>query len=243
MNIYVTPHRSSALGMFAVAVPFGTARRRAPSPAATTFAARAAAEPQTRRPLSLCPAHKERGSAQLQRHKPLDNKRVHRDYRRVVEKSYKIPNPFVGGEDYNCFACAPDNAIGLGLTFWRHGSEVRAAWEPGDNYQGYTGLVHGGIQATLVDEIGSWTIFALQGAAGLTTAMRIEYLRPLPMDGGAIVVVGKIVKADRKTTTVEATLALEGEEPATRASMDFRILPDALARKRYQFPGAEAFMP
>jgi uncharacterized protein (TIGR00369 family) len=54
-----------------------------------------------------------------------------------------------------CFACGKDNADGMKLTFQTHdgGRKITATYVPPEKYQGWQGVVHGGIIATLLDEV------------------------------------------------------------------------------------------
>ena len=69
----------------------------------------------------------------------------------------KIRNPYAGMEDqgYNCFACCPSNPFGLKMEFYEDGDDIVCIWEPDLNYQSWIGTLHGGIQATLLDETGA----------------------------------------------------------------------------------------
>ena len=64
-----------------------------------------------------------------------------------------LKNPYVGLEGYNCFGCAPHNPIGLHMEFYEDGDDVVVKWQPHDNVQGWVDTLHGGVQATLADEI------------------------------------------------------------------------------------------
>jgi len=70
----------------------------------------------------------------------------------------KIRNPFAGMQGFDCFGCSPDNPIGLKLNFIEEAEYLTSEWQPSDHLQGYMNILHGGIQATLMDEIASWTI-------------------------------------------------------------------------------------
>jgi len=69
----------------------------------------------------------------------------------------KIRNPYAetGKTDNQCFGCSPNNPIGLHLEFWEKGEEVIAKWIPRKSLQGFRDVLHGGIQATLLDELAS----------------------------------------------------------------------------------------
>lgn len=56
-------------------------------------------------------------------------------------------------DDKMCFACGQENPISLGLKFEEFESDkVRGEFTPGENHQGYDGIMHGGLIATLLDE-------------------------------------------------------------------------------------------
>ena len=94
----------------------------------------------------------------------------------------KILNPWAGLTErgYNCFACAPNNPYGLKMEFYEDGDDIVSLWTPGNNYQGWLDTLHGGIQATLLDEIGGWIIARKFQTSGMTTNLNIKYKRPIP---------------------------------------------------------------
>ena len=91
----------------------------------------------------------------------------------------KIRNPFKGLEGYNCFGCSPDNSSGLQLSFVEEGDELVSVWSPKSYFQGYHNILHGGIQATLMDEIASWVVYVKLDASGFTSTMNVRYLKPV----------------------------------------------------------------
>ena len=95
----------------------------------------------------------------------------------------KIINPYVGAEEeygYNCFACAPKNPFGLRMEFYEDGDEVVSYWKAGTNFQGWVDTLHGGIQATLIDETSSWLVSRKKQVSGMTTNLNVKYKRPIP---------------------------------------------------------------
>ena len=80
----------------------------------------------------------------------------------------KIKNPWLHlvDEGYNCFGCAPNNPWGLKLEAYEDGEDIVALWTAHDNYQGWVKTLHGGIQATLLDEIAGWLVFRKLQTAG-----------------------------------------------------------------------------
>ena len=57
----------------------------------------------------------------------------------------KIKNPYVGNSEYDCFGCSPDNPLGLHMEFFEDGDDVVSYWHPQEHFQGWTGVMHGGI--------------------------------------------------------------------------------------------------
>ena len=57
--------------------------------------------------------------------------------------------------DGRCFVCGRDNACGLHLEFsyGRDGLSAETTFLPEEKYQGWQGIVHGGIIITVLDEV------------------------------------------------------------------------------------------
>ena len=160
----------------------------------------------------------------------------------VTDSGEALANPYIGRADYHCFACAPHNPLGLRMRFWREGRFVVCHWQPQPHYQGYHDVLHGGIQATLMDEIASWTIFVQLGVAGITTGLQIEYLSAVDTRT-ALTVRGSLRSADRRTALIDTTISQRVDTPCTTAICRYRLFSASLARERLGYPGPEAFRP
>lgn len=83
-------------------------------------------------------------------------------------------------DDRWCFACGPDNPHGLHLhDFRQEGEEYVVGFVPQRHHQGWQGLTHGGIVATVLDEVMTRMLYA-QGREAVTAEICIRYHRPLP---------------------------------------------------------------
>jgi acyl-coenzyme A thioesterase PaaI-like protein len=80
-----------------------------------------------------------------------------------------------------CFACGSRNESGLQLVFRRDGDRIVAEFNPVERYQGFPGVLHGGILATLLDETMGRT-GALRREWLMTGKLDIRYRRPAPID-------------------------------------------------------------
>lgn len=117
-----------------------------------------------------------------------------------------IRNPFVHLEGYNCYGCSPNNPLGLHLDFIEEDDEMISKWNPGPDFQGYFNVLHGGIQATLMDEIASWTVYVKAKRAGFTSRAEIRYLNIVGMDKGPITLRARLVQMRRNLADIEVKL-------------------------------------
>ena len=97
-----------------------------------------------------------------------------------MTEANEVLTPFAHRARNTCFGCGPANPTGLQLVFFKRedGSAVCPVSVP-ERFEGMAGYLHGGVIATLLDEIMSKAMRA-QGQSGVTRHMEIEYLRPVP---------------------------------------------------------------
>ena len=119
-------------------------------------------------------------------------------------------------DDGRCFACGPDNPIGLHLHFERAGERsVRATVTLGELFQGWKNIAHGGIAIMLLDEAMAHAA-AAAGFRGMTASMSSRFRAPVPL-GEPLEVSGEVVWMRRNVLSLRATvkhagtLLLEGE--------------------------------
>jgi uncharacterized protein (TIGR00369 family) len=83
-------------------------------------------------------------------------------------------------DDRWCFACGPDNPHGLHLENFHTEGELHVVeFVPQRHHQGWQGLAHGGIVATVLDEIMTRMLYD-QGKPGVTAELTVRYHQPLP---------------------------------------------------------------
>ena len=90
--------------------------------------------------------------------------------------------------DNFCFVCGGGNARGMHLTFEQDedAKRIRGTFQVPSDYQGGAGFVHGGIIATLLDEVmAKVNRFAADHA--VTAKLNVEYLRPVPTGADLLV--------------------------------------------------------
>lgn len=153
----------------------------------------------------------------------------------------KIQNPYVKVEGYNCFACSPDNENGLQMTFIEDGDFLTCDWEPKGFMAGYNNVLHGGIQATLMDEIASWFIQVKMKTAGVTSNMNLRLKRTVPMNQGKLKLRAWLKEVRRNLVDVNVELINADGKVGAEGVITYYTFPEDVARKKLNFPKHEEF--
>lgn len=105
-------------------------------------------------------------------------------------------------DDGYCFVCGPKNPVGLKLDFHFDGKTMKTRFIPRKEHQGYMNVVHGGIVATLLDEIMVKLAIEL-GMPAVTARMDIRLKKAIKV-GEAITVEAEITMDKRRLLEVYA---------------------------------------
>ncbi len=112
-------------------------------------------------------------------------------------------------DDAYCFCCGADNPIGLKLAFEEtEQGGMRTLWTPRKEHQGFKDIVHGGLVATVLDEVMVRLLY-LRGIHAVTAGMETKLLRPVRW-GRGYRFEGRIV-ADRRRAVVTEADAFDDE--------------------------------
>jgi acyl-coenzyme A thioesterase PaaI-like protein len=130
-----------------------------------------------------------------------------------------------------CFACGEDNPIGMHLAdIRRDGERIRATLHPKPEYQGYPGVLHGGLSATALDEVMGYASILVAGIWAATATMETRYRTRVPLDvplsltGGVTEARGRRVHAWSKLHLPDGTVGAEATGVLVR-------LPEEMARR------------
>jgi uncharacterized protein (TIGR00369 family) len=99
-------------------------------------------------------------------------------------------------EPHNCFACGSLNEHGLQLDLHLGDGRSWAELELPARFEGWAGIAHGGILATLLDEVMAWALVARDNW-GVTARLAVDFRRPVPI-GQSIRAEGWIVRSRRR---------------------------------------------
>lgn len=153
----------------------------------------------------------------------------------------KLKNPYARMPGYNCFGCSPDNASGLRMEFFEEGEEVVSTWNPGTAFQGFHGVLHGGIQATMMDEIASWVVFVRLDTAGVTYQLKTRYKRPVRISEGPVTLKARLVQQRRSIASIEVILIDGSGAVCSEGMVDYFLMSREKAEKELHFPGRDFF--
>jgi acyl-coenzyme A thioesterase PaaI-like protein len=82
-------------------------------------------------------------------------------------------------DNHRCFVCGRDNPDGLHLEFEPEGvSGARTTCVIPERFQGFAGIAHGGILATILDECMVSTVW-LHGSTAVTARLEVRLRRPV----------------------------------------------------------------
>ncbi|MEO0116241.1 MAG: PaaI family thioesterase [candidate division WOR-3 bacterium] len=102
-----------------------------------------------------------------------------------------VNKDLVKSSDY-CFACGKKNPIGFHLEIKEEGEGVKTTWQMRREYEGYQNIAHGGIIATLLDEMCAWAC-RKKGYLALTGELKVRLKRPLTV-GESVKITGRILE-------------------------------------------------
>lgn len=147
-----------------------------------------------------------------------------------------IHNPFRALPGYNCFACSPDNDRGLKMSFREVGEEIQCDWEPLPGFTGYGSILHGGIQATMHDEIAAWFVYVKLLTAGVTKRLEVDFQNPVELGAGAIRIAARLEGFDNGLARIKTTLHTQSGKLGSEALAVYFLFPQHIAKKKLSYP-------
>jgi uncharacterized protein (TIGR00369 family) len=122
-----------------------------------------------------------------------------------------------------CFGCGMRNDTGLQLVFRQEGEEIVTEFIADARFQGFPGVVHGGILATLLDETLSRTATA-EGRWMMTGRLEVRYRQAAPL-GRPLRVTARTVSSRSRMVAAEGAIRLADEPETIIAEAQGTFLP------------------
>jgi uncharacterized protein (TIGR00369 family) len=111
----------------------------------------------------------------------------------------------------SCFVCGSRNPIGLKLRFQTDGKIVRAKLTPEAVHNGFIDVIHGGLLATVLDEIMVWGCAVQTKHFSYCAEMTVRYLSPA-RPGEEIIAEGELVENKRGRIFLAAGVLKRADE-------------------------------
>ena len=147
----------------------------------------------------------------------------------------KIKNVYAD-YDYDCFGCSPTNPIGLKLEFYENGDFVETSWSPKKYYEGYPGVLHGGILAAMIDETAAWTMYIKARRAGFSSRVNIRYRKPVDSTQKEILARGTITNFMRNLCYIHVEIFNQQGELCTEAEVVYFTFSEEKSIQEHYFP-------
>jgi acyl-coenzyme A thioesterase PaaI-like protein len=123
----------------------------------------------------------------------------------------------------SCFVCGEANPAGLRLRFETDGRIVQTRFRPRVEHVGFKGIIHGGLIATILDEIMVWACAVQTRRFSFCAELNVRFLSPLE-PGGEVIVTGELA-ANRKDRVFEAKATARTAAGVALAEATGKYLP------------------
>ncbi len=92
-----------------------------------------------------------------------------------------------------CFACGTKNPLGLQLQFFGDGDLFCTRFTAQPQWQGFDGMLHGGMQSTILDDLMSNHLFRVEHVWAVTAELTVRFRRPVPI-GSELLFTSRVVR-------------------------------------------------
>jgi uncharacterized protein (TIGR00369 family) len=123
----------------------------------------------------------------------------------------------------SCFVCGESNASGLRLRFETDGRVVQARFRARADHVGFKGTIHGGIIATVLDEIMVWACAVQTRRFAYCAELNVRFASP--MRPGQEVIASAELASNRRNKLFEAKAELRDEAGVVLATANGKYLP------------------
>jgi uncharacterized protein (TIGR00369 family) len=126
----------------------------------------------------------------------------------------------------DCFVCGRENPRGLRMAFYDNGrDEVYADYTVPAVYQGYPGIVHGGVVAAMLDEVvGRVAFIHDHHHFMMSVKLEVKYRHPVPTET-PLHLIGRVVRLRGRLGQAVGEVRLPDGTVAAEAAMTLADVP------------------
>jgi len=131
-----------------------------------------------------------------------------------------------------CFVCGRKNPAGLYMQFYDNGQdEVFCDYTVAARYQSYPGIVHGGVLASMLDEVvGRVAMIGDHHHFMVSVKLQVLYRHPVPVET-ALKIRGRIVRLRGRLGKAQGEIILPDGRVACEAAITLADVPEELLSK------------
>jgi acyl-coenzyme A thioesterase PaaI-like protein len=126
-----------------------------------------------------------------------------------------------------CFVCGSENPIGLHVHFDKTAEGVQTTVRPGRHFEGFDGVLQGGVVAGLMDDAMWYAIFGHSAAITMTAELTVRYKAPIPVETD-LAVTGRVTDQRRSLYTCAAAITGPDGTVLAEAAGKFMLAPRSL---------------
>ena len=136
-----------------------------------------------------------------------------------------------------CFICGVENPVGLHLHIYEtEPGMVETTYTAPEHFQGYPGVLHGGIVGAIIDEISGRALMGsdpMQPRFMFTAKLEVKYRKNVPI-GKALKIIGKAIKTKARSAEAWAGIyeAETGELLAEGTTLLMNVPPEQFDSSR-----------
>ncbi|MFZ5823284.1 MAG: PaaI family thioesterase [Bacillota bacterium] len=120
--------------------------------------------------------------------------------------------------------------MGLKVQFERSDEGVRAQVRPARHFEGFEGVLQGGVVGGLMDDAMWYAIYATNGTVTMTAELTVRYKAPVPVETD-LVVSARVVEQRRHLFTCAANIHGPDGQLLAEAAGKFLTAPKELAER------------
>lgn len=119
--------------------------------------------------------------------------------------------------------CGDKNAFGLQAVFWLDAGEAKGEFTPDSRWEGYPGVVHGGVLTALLDEV-MYKAISSSGELAMTAEITVRFRNPARV-GVTLYPRGKVVRRRGRLVEAEGEIRDALGRLIAAAAAKFIVLP------------------
>lgn len=124
---------------------------------------------------------------------------------------------------HSCFVCGESNPLGLKLRFHTDGQTVTTRFTPRPEHIGFKGVVHGGLLATVLDEIMVWACAVRTRQFAFCAELSVRFQNPIA-PGQEVLVSSELVE-NRRNRIFEMQAAVRAADGLPLAEATGKYMP------------------